>query len=223
MVSHAAAEQREVLDGDVGLPPSARVRRMARRAGDDPALRALAPPRLEDSARFLYLANVFDRFSVVAALSVAVILATGTFNGLAAVPTAGAMIHTTYGRVLLVKIGLLMPLLAVAGLNAFILKPRFVAAIDTLYQQGGIRRRATRARWTPQLRRLATARADGRHRDRVHRRDLRRRRRADADRDGARRDRVGEGGVGGAAEVRAAGAREAASTWTSRCPRTRWA
>jgi copper transport protein len=109
---------------------------------------------LDDASRFLYIANVFDRFSVVAALSVAAILATGTFNGLAAVPTAGAMIHTTYGRVLLVKIGLLMPLLAVAGLNAFVLKPRFVAAIDSLYQQGGTTTEAARARWTPQLRRL---------------------------------------------------------------------
>jgi mono/diheme cytochrome c family protein len=54
----------------------------------------------------------------------------------------------------LVKIGLLMPLLGVAGLNAFILKPRFVAAIDTLYQQGGTPSDATRAHWTPQLRKL---------------------------------------------------------------------
>ncbi|HEY7802018.1 MAG TPA: copper resistance protein CopC, partial [Dehalococcoidia bacterium] len=51
---------------------------------------------LDDAARWLYIANVFDRFSVIAALSVATILATGTFNGLAAVPTAGAMIHTAY-------------------------------------------------------------------------------------------------------------------------------
>ncbi len=109
---------------------------------------------LGDAARWLYIANVFDRFSILAALSVTTILATGTFNGLAAVPTAGAMIHTTYGRVLLAKIALLLPLLAVAGLNAFVLKPRFVAAIDTLYQQGGTASESTRAHWTPQLRRL---------------------------------------------------------------------
>ena len=40
------------------------------------------------------------------------------------------MIHTTYGKVLLAKIALISPLLAVAGLNAFILKPRLVDAID---------------------------------------------------------------------------------------------
>jgi copper transport protein len=109
---------------------------------------------LSDAARWLYIANVFDRFSVLAAISVAVILATGTFNGLAAVPTAGAMIHTTYGKVLLAKIALVLLLLGVAGLNAFILKPRFVAAIDSLYQQGGDDTDAGRSRWTPQLRRL---------------------------------------------------------------------
>lgn len=109
---------------------------------------------LSESARWLYIANVFDRFSVLAAVSVAVILATGTFNGLAAVPTASAMIHTTYGKVLLAKIALVLLLLGVAGLNAFILKPRFVAAIDSLYQQGSDESEATQARWTPQLRRL---------------------------------------------------------------------
>jgi mono/diheme cytochrome c family protein len=64
------------------------------------------------------------------------------------------MIHTTYGKVLLAKIALIVPLLGIAGLNAFILKPRFVAAIDSLYQQGGTESDESRARWTPQLRRL---------------------------------------------------------------------
>jgi mono/diheme cytochrome c family protein len=56
--------------------------------------------------------------------------------------------------VLLAKIALILPLLGVAGLNAFVLKPRFVAAIDSLYQQGGTDSEASRSRWTPQLRRL---------------------------------------------------------------------
>jgi mono/diheme cytochrome c family protein/uncharacterized membrane protein len=100
------------------------------------------------------MANVFDRFSLLAGVSVALILATGTFNGLAAVPTAPAMIHTAYGRVLLAKIALVLPLLGVAGLNAFVLKPRLVQAIDTLYQQGGSASQATRNGWTPRLQRL---------------------------------------------------------------------
>jgi copper transport protein len=93
--------------------------------------------RLAEPQRFLILANVFDRFSIIAGISVAIILATGTINGITQIPNAPAMIHTTYGKVLLAKIALLMPLLAVAGLNALILKPRLVTAIDGAYQDTG--------------------------------------------------------------------------------------
>ncbi len=91
----------------------------------------------DEAQRFLLLANVFDRFSIIAGLSVITILATGTFNGLTEMPNAHAMLHTTYGKVLLTKLILLMPLLAVAGLNAFVLKPWLVSAIDDAYQAGG--------------------------------------------------------------------------------------
>jgi len=83
--------------------------------------------------RFLFQANVFDRFSVAAGLSVAVVLATGVFNGLAEIPEWGAFTSTTYGRVLLIKLGIVAALLPVAGLNAFVLKPRLVRAIDDTY------------------------------------------------------------------------------------------
>lgn len=87
----------------------------------------------DESRRFLFQANVFDRFSVAAGLSVAVVLATGVFNGLAEIPEWGAFTSTTYGRVLLIKLGIVAALLPVAGLNAFILKPRLVRAIDDTY------------------------------------------------------------------------------------------
>ncbi len=93
--------------------------------------------RLREPQRFLILANVFDRFSIIAGISVAVILTTGTINGITQIPNAPAMIHTTYGKVLLAKIALILPLLAVAGLNAYIFKPRLVDAIDGAYQDGG--------------------------------------------------------------------------------------
>ncbi len=64
------------------------------------------------------------------------------------------MIHTTYGKVLLAKIALVLPLLGVTGVNAFILKPRLVQAIDTLYQQGGAANKAARGRSASQLRLL---------------------------------------------------------------------
>lgn len=91
----------------------------------------------QEQTRFLYTANLFDRFSIIAGLSVIAILATGTFNGLAQIPNWDAMIHTSYGRVLVVKLAMIVPLLAVAGLNAFVIKPRLVDAIDGMYQNGG--------------------------------------------------------------------------------------
>ncbi len=83
---------------------------------------------LGERDRFLLLAGAFDRFSIVAGLSVLVVLATGAFNGLAEIPNRDAMVDTTYGKVLLAKIALVIPLLAVAGLNAVVLKPKLVAA-----------------------------------------------------------------------------------------------
>lgn len=93
--------------------------------------------KLPETERLLFSANMFDRFSVVAGVSVVVVLAAGLFNGLAAIPSWDALGDTTYGRVLIAKLVVIAPLLGVAGLNAFILKPRFVAAIDAEYQQAG--------------------------------------------------------------------------------------
>jgi copper transport protein len=89
---------------------------------------------LRGAKRYLLQANVFDRFSILAGVSVALILSTGVFNGMVEIPQWNALWDTTYGRVLLVKLGIMMALLAVAGLNALILKPRLVAAIDERFQ-----------------------------------------------------------------------------------------
>jgi copper transport protein len=108
------------------------------------------------STGFLYLANAFDRFSVVAGASVFVVLVTGVFSALAAIPSWGAMTDTTYGKVLLSKLFLVGLVLPVAGLNAFILKPRLVASIDLLHQEGGTSdtdRRAGATRSMDQLKR----------------------------------------------------------------------
>ena len=91
--------------------------------------------RLDDSKRLLYLANVLDRFSWLAAISVAVLLGSGVFNGFVQLPTLESLWDTTYGRVLIVKLGLIVPMLAVAGINALFLKPALVAAIDALHEE----------------------------------------------------------------------------------------
>ena len=91
---------------------------------------------LGESERFLLLATAFDRFSIIAGLSVVAILATGTFNGLAEVPNRQAIVDTTYGRVLLAKLALLAPLLAIAAFNAAFLKPRLAAAAHAAFGNG---------------------------------------------------------------------------------------
>lgn len=109
---------------------------------------------LGDDERFLFLANVFDRFSVVASISVIVVLATGVFNGLVQMPSWDAFTGTTYGKVLLWKLVLMAPLLVIAGVNAFVLKPRLVSVIDRLYQEGGEVEESERPRWDRDLARL---------------------------------------------------------------------
>jgi copper transport protein len=105
----------------------------------------------DEPLRFLYLANALDRFSVIAGLSVAIVLVSGVFNALVEIPAWDAFTDTTYGKVLLAKLIIVGLLLPFAGLNAFILKPRLVAAIDGLYQQGGAGSDDQRRRWSSQL------------------------------------------------------------------------
>lgn len=116
-----------------------------------PLLRWARAHLTDESTRFLFLANAFDRFSVLAGLSVAIVLVTGVFNGLVEIPEWGAFTDTTYGRVLLAKLIIVGLLLPVAGLNALILKPRLVAAIDAQYQEGGSRDAKRRERSSAQL------------------------------------------------------------------------
>ncbi len=104
-----------------------------------------------EAAGFLYVANAFDRFSVLAGASVFAVMVTGVFNGLVEIPTWSAFTDTTYGKVLLAKLIIVGLLLPIAGLNAFFLKPRLVEAIDGLYQEGGTAKADQRSSWTRSL------------------------------------------------------------------------
>jgi len=89
--------------------------------------------RLDDPDRVLYRANVLDRYSWLSVVSVAVLIGTGTFNGFVQLPNFPSLYETTYGRVLIAKLALIVPLLAVAALNALLLKPSLVRTIDDLH------------------------------------------------------------------------------------------
>ena len=83
-----------------------------------PALR-----HLEDAERRECLAELVPRFSVAAALSVAVIVVTGAFSGWAQVTEVGAL-ATPYGATLIAKVGLALPLLLLGGVNLVWVRPR---------------------------------------------------------------------------------------------------
>ena len=64
-----------------------------------------------------------QRFSAVAAASLLLLLATGTFNAFVQVEPIRGLIDTGYGLTLVAKLALLLPLLALAAVNAVIVKP----------------------------------------------------------------------------------------------------
>jgi copper transport protein len=73
-------------------------------------------------------AQLMARFSLMASALVFVLLATGALGAFVEVATPGQLTDTWYGKTLLVKLGLLVPLLAVAGYNARWGKRRLIRA-----------------------------------------------------------------------------------------------
>ncbi len=69
------------------------------------------------------LANLVPRFSVIASMSVAVIVITGVFSGWAQVTVTEAL-TTAYGITLIAKVALVLPLLLLGGLNLVWVRPR---------------------------------------------------------------------------------------------------
>jgi copper transport protein len=82
---------------------------------------------LKGVPRTLFAAESFRRFSMLAAISVAVLLVSGVLSALAQFTSLEQLRETTYGRALLGKMGAMLPLLGIAALNAFILQPRIIA------------------------------------------------------------------------------------------------
>ena len=87
---------------------------------------ALGVPRLgapPDADRRECLALMVPRFSVVAAMSVTTIVATGVFSAWAQV-TVWEAVNTPYGITLIAKMALVLPLLFLGGLNLVCVRPR---------------------------------------------------------------------------------------------------
>ncbi|HZQ34831.1 MAG TPA: copper resistance protein CopC, partial [Dehalococcoidia bacterium] len=73
--------------------------------------------------RLRLLAAAVPRFSTLALGSVAAIVATGLYQAVRQLPGWGAFTDTGYGRTLLLKLLLFVPVLALAALNLLVIKP----------------------------------------------------------------------------------------------------
>jgi len=82
-------------------------------------------PRLED--RSVFLGPLIRRFSLIAAVSVAVIVGTGVLQSIERLGGLGELVDSTYGSTLLVKVLVLLPLLAFGAFNLLVSGPRFVS------------------------------------------------------------------------------------------------
>jgi len=68
------------------------------------------------------------RFSALGVAGVGVLILTGCINAVILVGTPRALTTSTYGRLLLIKLGLFAVMLGVAAINREILRPRLLAA-----------------------------------------------------------------------------------------------
>lgn len=87
-----------------------------------------SPARAEDGAALRY---GLDRFSAIGPIVVTILIITGLINVWFAVGSKGVpvLLETSYGVVLATKIGLLVIMLALAGLHRFTLAPRLARAL----------------------------------------------------------------------------------------------
>ncbi len=118
-LTHLAADAVHLLAAGVwlgGLCPLAVLLAWARRS-PDPSWTAVA----QEATR---------RFSLLGLASVPVLTLTGTVNGWILVGGIPPLLGTPYGRLLLVKLGLLLPLVGIAAWNLLRLKPALLAPPD---------------------------------------------------------------------------------------------
>src|SRR5262245_30148112 len=112
---HLAADALHLLAAGAwlgGLVPLALTLAMARRAHDEWA--GLVP-------------RIVRRFSLLGIVSVATLIATGLVNAWILVASWRGLIETSYGRVLLAKLGLFAALLALAAVNRLVLTPHLAS------------------------------------------------------------------------------------------------
>ncbi len=90
--------------------------------------------------RWSLAVKVVPRFSTLAVASVIALVSAGVVSSILEIGSWSGLVETTYGRLVLVKVGLLLPLVALGGYNNRVSVPRLATA-DSV---GGTRRRFAR-------------------------------------------------------------------------------
>jgi copper transport protein len=85
---------------------------------------------IQSGARYPVIASGLQRFSILAVLSVALLIFTGTANTIIELGQFSDLFNTGYGRALLAKLLLLLPLLGIAASNAYLVRPDLVEATE---------------------------------------------------------------------------------------------
>lgn len=88
----------------------------------------VAARRLHAADRLRLSAAVVVRFSAVAVAAVAALVVTGVYRALAELGGLGDLLHTGYGRALLVKLCIFAGLLVMGAFNRFVVHPRLERA-----------------------------------------------------------------------------------------------
>jgi copper transport protein len=101
------------------------------------ALRA-ATGALDPADRSRLLAATVGRFSAMAGVAVAAILATGIIQSLIEIDAWSELLHTAYGRAVLIKLGLFAVLLAFGAVNRLRVLPRLRGAAAAAQSPGAV-------------------------------------------------------------------------------------
>jgi copper transport protein len=97
---------------------------------------------LEEEYRTPMLAVLIPRFSILASICVATLIATGVYQASRELPTLDALWTSDWGRTLMVKLALVIPLLLLGAANLLIARPALArAAATTSVNAWALRRR----------------------------------------------------------------------------------
>jgi putative copper resistance protein D len=93
-----------------------------------------------DDASLAMARTATTRFSILGIVSVGTLLVTGIVNTYYLAGSVPALLHTDYGRLLLIKIALFLAMLAIAAVNRFRLTPRLLQQASIAASRDALRR-----------------------------------------------------------------------------------